>query len=131
VKKQLWQDVDEDDATNDASSRADSEPKPKAVNPFFRALLNASPAKSAKKTSLLSSTRPSTAPVSTPSKMLGKSPKRKRSPSADFQHTPGTSAKKHRPLGFLTSSPRLSPPPPVAAVAPGNNNRTPVMFKQT
>ena len=114
VKKQLWQDAEDSD-TSDG---------PKAKD-YFQSLLTAP---SAKKSSA-KSTRPATAPTtSTPSKLLGKSPKRKRD-SGDAVKTPG-SAKKFRPLGFLSSSPRVSSPR--ATTAPlGNHNRTPVMHKHT
>jgi hypothetical protein len=121
IKKQLWQDADES-----------SEPKHQTQTSkhFFQDLMNAPSAKKPSNAEASSQpARPNTAPVTTPSKMLGKSPKRKRD-SDDAVKTPG-SAKKFRPLGFLSSSPRCSSPP-ASAVAPlGNHNRTPVMFKHT
>ncbi|KAL3805706.1 hypothetical protein HJC23_005950 [Cyclotella cryptica] len=128
VKKQLWQDVDEDVPNASKLSPSCSH---EAINPFFKSLMDVPASKSVKRDCLPSSSRPSTAPTpsTTPSKM-SKSPKRKRSldDTGDLKKTPRQSAKKHRPLGFLTSSPRTSPP----LVAPlGNHNRTPVMFKHT
>jgi len=43
----------------------------------------------------------------------------------------GITPKKHRPLGFLTSSPRLSPTRPFPFAPRHDNNRTPVSFKHT
>ena len=124
VKKQLWQDTEDSDTAN--------EPKAKSSKDFFQSFLSAPYVKKSSRPgpSPAKATRPATAPLnSTPSsKLLGKSPKRKRD-SDDAVKTP-CSTKKLRPLGFLSSSPRVSSPR--ATTLPlGNHNRTPVMHKHT
>lgn len=126
--KQLF-DVDDPSPEEETPPETDSKPKSKE---YFMNLMSAPSTK--KPTKASGSTRPRTAPK-TLSNTLAKSPKRKRSDLDDAAKTPGASAKKHRPLGFLSSSPRVtsfSSPPTQAAPTPlGNNNRTPVMFKHT
>ena len=120
--KQLF---DENEELSETKSTGTA--KSKSSTEYFASLLSAPSAKKSSNARQPSISRPSTAPQ-TPSKMLGKSPKRKRD-SDDAVKTPA-SAKKFRPLGFLSSSHRKSSPP-TAAVPLGNHNRTPVMFKHT
>lgn len=113
-----------------------AEQKP-APNAFFQNLLKAPPAKKRDATASIKSKRAR----SVASSIAMRSPKRKRSQddTDDDAKTPGvTPSKRHRPVAFLTSSPRmagmdLSPTPSKRARMPlaNHNNRAPVMFKHT
>ena len=130
-------------AANKDGKGIGNEQKPKEpVNDFYQSLLKAPSAKkpgnTAKSTSKpkLSDESVDTMeidgphPTLSPFRKISKSPKRKRD-SDDAVKTPHASAKKARPLGFLSSSPRYSSPPTQTAEPLGNHNRTPVMFKHT
>ena len=78
----------------------------------------------------------STTTSNEPIKQTKTSPKRKRSEieTADEKENAcaaGVTPKKHRPLGFMSSSPRLSPTRPLPLAPRHDNNRTPVSFKHT
>lgn len=142
VKKQLFdENVSEDNNIDKISSESqklksaakETMPIQCSSTDFFQTLMSKPSAKLVKKSSKsepsLAATRPETAPLSRID-IHGRSPKRKRSPDkGDLVLTPSTSAKKIKPLGFLTSTPRSSPMQTKAPL--GNHNRTPVEIKHT
>ena len=126
---------EEKPAVNKDVERGGNEQKPKEqVNEFYKSLLKAPSAKKPPGHNGRSTSKPKLSgesanemeidgphPTLSPFRKISKSPKRKRD-SNDAVKTPHASAKKARPLGYLSSSPRYSSPPAAESREPQPNS---------